>query len=70
MRKVKARVAQFDFSSHCGAQQLKAAVKKLKSPTFFVMHGAEGNCQLLAKWIRKDLGLEAAAPKVGETVTL
>lgn len=70
MRKVKARVAQFDFSSHCGARQLKAAVKKLKSPQFFVIHGSEGNCQLLAKWVRKEMGVDATAPKVGEMVKL
>ena len=69
MRKVKARVEHFDFSSHCGANQLKNAVKNLKgNPKVYVVHGAEGNCELLAKWIRTELGLEATAPRAGETV--
>ena len=67
MRKVKARVEHFDFSSHCGASQLKDAVKNLGgNPKVFVVHGAEGNCELLAKWVRKELGLEAFAPRAGD----
>lgn len=68
MRKVKARVKHFDFSSHCGASQLREAVKSLKGkPKIYVVHGAEGNCELFAKWIKSELGLEAAAPRVGDT---
>jgi len=69
MRKVKARVQHFDFSSHCGASQLKEAVKKLGGkPKIYVVHGAEGNCELFAKWIKNELGLEAIAPKAGDVV--
>lgn len=69
MRKVKARVEHFDFSSHCGASQLKEAVKKLGGkPKIYVVHGAEGNCELFAKWIKNELGLEAIAPKAGDIV--
>jgi putative mRNA 3-end processing factor len=68
MRKVKARVEHFDFSSHCGASELKEAVKRLGGkPKIYVVHGAEGNCELLAKWVRNELGLEATAPKTGDT---
>jgi putative mRNA 3-end processing factor len=71
MRKVKARVQHFDFSSHCGASQLKGAVKKLGGkPKIYVVHGAEGNCELFAKWIRNELGLEAVAPKAGDIVEI
>jgi putative mRNA 3-end processing factor len=71
MRKVKARVEHFDFSSHCGASQLREAVKKLGgNPKIFVVHGAEGNCELFAKWVKNELGLEAAAPRTGDTVKL
>jgi putative mRNA 3-end processing factor len=67
MRKVKAQVQHFDFSSHCGASQLKEALEKLGGkPKLYVVHGAEGNCELLAKWAKKELGLEAAAPKTGD----
>jgi putative mRNA 3-end processing factor len=68
MRKVKAQVQHFDFSSHCGAGELKEALKRLGGkPKVYVLHGAEGNCELLAKWARNELGLEATAPKTGDT---
>jgi putative mRNA 3-end processing factor len=67
MRKVKAQVQHFDFSSHCGAGELREALKRLGGkPKVYVVHGAEGNCELLAKWTRTELGLEATAPKTGD----
>jgi putative mRNA 3-end processing factor len=67
MRKVKARVQHFDFSSHCGATELKEAVKKLEGkPKIYVVHGAERNCEYLAKWARDEMGLEATAPRAGD----
>jgi putative mRNA 3-end processing factor len=71
MRKVKARVEHFDFSSHCGASELKEAVRRLSgNPKVYVVHGAEGNCELLAKWAKTELGLEAAAPRAGDIVNV
>ena len=71
IRKVKARVEHFDFSSHCGASQLKEFVKKLGgNPKVFVVHGAEGNCDLFAKWIKKEVGFEAFAPHTGDVVKI
>jgi putative mRNA 3-end processing factor len=68
VRKVKARVEHFDFSSHCGASQLKEALRRLGGkPRVFVVHGAEGNCELFANWAKSELGLDAFAPKTGET---
>ena len=68
VRKVKARVEHFDFSSHCGATQLKEALRKLGGkPKVFVVHGAEGNCELLAGWAKSELGLDAVAPRTGDT---
>jgi len=68
MRKIKAKVGHFDFSSHCGASELKEAVKKLGgNPKIYVIHGAERNCELFAKWIKKELGLKVKAPKTGDT---
>jgi putative mRNA 3-end processing factor len=68
MRKVKSQVQHFDFSSHCGANELKEAIKTLGgNPKVYVVHGAEGNCEYLAKWARDELGLEATAPKTGDT---
>jgi len=67
MRKVKARVERFDFSSHCGASQLQGTVKGLEgNPTVYVVHGAEGNCERFAKWIKEETGLKAVAPKAGD----
>jgi len=70
VRKIKAKYQHFDFSSHCGASKLKEALQKLSSkskPKVFVVHGAEGNCELFANWAKTELGLEAHAPKTGET---
>ena len=68
VRKVKARYEHFDFSSHCGAGELKDALRKLGgTPKVFVAHGAEGNCELLANWAKTELGLDAVAPKTGDT---
>ncbi len=68
VRKVKARYDHFDFSSHCGASQLKDALRKLGGkPKVFVVHGEESNCEMFAKWAESELGLDAVAPKTGET---
>jgi putative mRNA 3-end processing factor len=68
VRKIKARYEHFDFSSHCGASQLKEALQRLGGkPKVFVVHGAENNCELFAGWAKNELGLEAVAPKTGDT---
>ncbi len=67
VRKIKANIDFFDFSSHSGAKELKDTIKKLKgNPKVYVVHGAEGNCSMFAKWIREEAGLEAKAPKAGD----
>jgi len=66
--KVKAQYRHFDFSSHCGASQLKEGLRRLGSkPKVFCVHGAEGNCEFLANWAKTELGLDAVAPRTGET---
>ncbi len=68
MRKIKAEVGHFDFSSHCGASELQDTVKKVEgNPTVYVMHGADGNCEKFARWVKKETGLKAFAPKTGDT---
>jgi len=32
----------------------------------YVIHGADGNCERFARWIKKETGLEAIAPKAGD----
>lgn len=69
VRKIKAKVEFFDFSSHSGARELKETVRSLEgNPKVYVVHGAEGNCPMFAKWIREEVGLKAKAPKAGEVV--
>lgn len=71
MRKIKAQVQHFDFSSHAGASDLKDTIEKLKgNPTVYVVHGAEGNCEKFSKWIREEVGLDAIAPKAGAVYTV
>jgi putative mRNA 3-end processing factor len=71
VRKIKAKVGFFDFSSHCGAKELKETVKRLKGkPTVYTIHGANGNCQKFAKWIKEEVGLEAFAPNPGDTFVI
>jgi len=71
VRKIKAQVKHFDFSSHCGATQLQEVVKNLKgNPAVFTVHGAEGNCERLAKWAKKELSLKDVAPKAGDKFSL
>ena len=66
--KVKAQYRHFDFSSHCGASQLKEGLRRLGGkPKVFCVHGAEGNCELLANWAKTELGLDAVAPRTGAT---
>jgi putative mRNA 3-end processing factor len=71
VRKIKAKVERFDFSSHSGAVELKETVKKLEgNPKVYVVHGAEGNCENFARWIREETGFEAVAPKSGDIFTV
>ncbi|MFQ5758593.1 MAG: MBL fold metallo-hydrolase [Candidatus Bathyarchaeia archaeon] len=71
MRKIKARVEHFDFSSHSGAAQLQEAIQKIEgNPTVYAVHGAEGNPQRFAKWVREETGLNAVAPKAGDVYTV
>jgi len=71
MRKIKAQVERFDFSSHAGASELRETVQRLEgNPKVYVIHGAEGNCERFAKWIKEETGLEVVAPKSGDIFTV
>ncbi|MGQ9461403.1 MAG: MBL fold metallo-hydrolase [Candidatus Bathyarchaeaceae archaeon] len=71
MRKIKAQVKRFDFSSHSGASQLQETVKEVEgNPTVYVVHGAEGNCERFARWVNEEVGLKAVAPNAGEVFTV
>lgn len=67
-QEVRAQVARYDFSSHAGKTELREFLRGLKGePKVYVLHGAEGNCKLLADWVGEELGLEAVAPDSGDT---
>ena len=71
MRKIKAKVEHFDFSSHSGASQLRETIEKTEgNPTVYVVHGAEGNPQKFAKRMKEETGLNAVAPKTGDVYTV
>ncbi|MCK4885613.1 MBL fold metallo-hydrolase [Candidatus Bathyarchaeota archaeon] len=71
VQNVKAQVKRFDFSSHSGANELKASVKDLKgNPTVYVVHGEEASCEMFAEWIKTEVGLEAVVPKAGDAFTV
>lgn len=68
VRKIKAAVKHFDFSSHCGETQLKEVLRNIGGkPKIFAVHGEEANCERLANWSKTELGLEAVAPRTGES---
>jgi len=71
MRKVQAFVEKFDFSSHCGKQELRKTLSNVnREAKVFVVHGAEGNCNGLASWAKAEIGLEAQAAKTGQTIEI
>jgi len=71
MRKVQASVEKFDFSSHCGKQELRKTLSNVnRKAKVFVVHGAEDNCNGLAAWAKAEIGLEAQAAKTGQTVEI
>ena len=65
--KVEAKVERFDFSSHCGKSDLQKIIKNASPKNIFIMHGDEENLQNMSQWIKDDLGIDAIAPKTGET---
>lgn len=66
-RKVKAKVSKFDFSSHSGMSELHEFLGKIDPKAkVFAVHGTEENCEHLAEWAQKELGLDAKAPRPGE----
>ena len=65
---LKPRIEQYDFSAHCGDQELKQLVKdfcKKGTERVFVMHGER--TEAFAQWISDEIGVEAYAPANGES---
>lgn len=66
IRKVKADVDHFDFTSHSGRKQLLETARRSGCTKAFVIHGAEENCQVFASLLKDELGIDAVAPKPGD----
>ncbi|RLI35549.1 MBL fold metallo-hydrolase [Candidatus Bathyarchaeota archaeon] len=65
---VQAEVEFFHFSSHTDGEGLKTLLRSLEgSPKVYAVHGSPEKCELLAEWVRSELGFEAEAPQPGET---
>ena len=64
---VKLEVRQYDFSGHAGDAELVDYAKRLSPEKVFCMHGEEAGCVSLAQRLRDDHGLDAVAPKLGES---
>ncbi|HJX23023.1 MAG TPA: MBL fold metallo-hydrolase RNA specificity domain-containing protein, partial [Candidatus Bathyarchaeia archaeon] len=64
---VMAKVEKFDFTSHSGKRELQELIKNASPSKIFVMHGAEESCTGMIKWIKDEIGIDAVAPKAGET---
>ncbi|MEM2929408.1 MAG: MBL fold metallo-hydrolase [Thermoproteota archaeon] len=70
LAKVKAEVKQFELSSHSGKDQLKELLSRINAEKTFIVHGDEDNCEKLAEYARNSLGLDATAPRLGESYTV
>lgn len=65
---LKPKIEQYDFSAHCGDQELKQVVKdfcKKGTERVFAMHGER--TEAFAQWISDEIGVEAYAPANGES---
>ena len=70
-KKVKAEVRTFDFSSHSGRKELFEMFRKIKgSPKVYTVHGEKESCIKFAEELRNEFGLDAVAPKTGDTYTI
>lgn len=67
LAKVKAEIKQFELSSHSGKDQLEELLNRINAEKTFIVHGDADNCEKLAEYARKRLGLDATAPKLGES---
>lgn len=64
-------VKQFRFSGHAGRTQLHDYLRKIETNAkVFTVHGEPEMCKTLSTWAQQELGLEATAPRINDTVTL
>jgi putative mRNA 3-end processing factor len=70
MVEVKARVEQFDFSSHNGREEYLELARKTSPREAFLVHGTRENVDFLAKQL-EGIGIpKVVKPELGETYEL
>jgi putative mRNA 3-end processing factor len=69
-KKVKADVQRYDFSSHLGRSELISFFKKKVkgSPKVLVVHGEKEHSEGFAELLKRELGLDARVPRMGEQI--
>lgn len=65
---VRCKIARFDFSSHAGKEELFRIIKTISPKKVFCVHG--DNCPQFASEIKKTLGIDAYAPKIGDEMEI
>jgi putative mRNA 3-end processing factor len=68
---VKAEVKQFQFSGHADKKELFGMIKTIKgNPKVWTVHGDSESCQIFAKEIHEQFGLETYAPMVNDKIAI
>ncbi len=69
--KVQAEVRQFQFSGHADRKELFDMIKQIKgNPKVCTVHGDAESCEMFAKEIHEQFGLETFSPAVNEEITI
>ncbi|MCV0431024.1 MBL fold metallo-hydrolase [Nitrosopumilus sp.] len=69
--KVSAEVKQFQFSGHADRKELFDMIKKIKgNPKVCTVHGDTESCEMFAKEIHEQFGLETFSPAVNDEITV
>ncbi|HLC51323.1 MAG TPA: MBL fold metallo-hydrolase [archaeon] len=66
--KIKMKKELFDFSAHCGRDQLFDFVNKVRPKKVIAIHG--DHCERFATEVRSRFGIDAIAPKMGDVLEI
>lgn len=68
---VNSQVKYFDFSSHCGREELIELIKRVPGdPVIIPVHGEAEACKYLSNYVNRELGLKSVLPKNGDAIEL
>ena len=67
---VKMQFQKYDFSAHAGQSELHKTVKRVNPERLIAVHGDSANVEVFKEWAKKELGIEAHAPRLGEEITI